>query len=85
METMSEAKSIVGPLPKSLSRYRKLITAVSDERGSGDGYWVYLIAGWQNAMDLGCHIVHEETASECAAVLSDVIPCDCADCERYIL
>lgn len=68
-------------LPRALKRYGKWIDAVSDERGSDDGYWVYLVPGWQNSNDPGCHIIHEDSPAACAKAWL-IEPCSCDDCEK---
>lgn len=55
-------------------------TDFSDERGSEDGIWVYLIAGL--CSDPETHAVHEDTVAEVCAALASVMPCGCADCVR---
>lgn len=66
-------------LPKTLEKFRHLIDDVSDERGMGQGYWVYLKAGLINPWT-ETHCVHEDTIKECAEQLKIVKPCQCADC-----
>lgn len=60
-------------LPACLRKYSRLIESVSDERGSGDGYWVYLVKGWIDHG--GTHCVHEDTPEECAEMMSMVERC----------
>lgn len=47
---------------KLLKKYGHMIESISDERGNGDGIWVYLKDGfiWDN----DTHQVHEETWQE---------------------
>jgi hypothetical protein len=71
-------------LPKCLERYRSKIEEISDERGMDQGYWVYLIPGWQNSFDPSCHIIHEDNPTQCSKVLRYIEPCDCNDCKEII-
>ena len=53
----------------------------SDERSSGDGYWLYLKAGWRN--DNGHeHAIHEDTPEQCLRELTSVEICACQECKR---
>lgn len=61
-------------LPKSLQRFASKITDVSDERGSGDGYWVYLKKGWINTLS-ETHCIHEDTITDCAKEMRFVEVC----------
>jgi hypothetical protein len=45
-----------------------LVADVSDERGYGDGIWVYLKDGFINSNTDTCAI-HEDTVAECLALL----------------
>lgn len=56
-------------LPTALRKYSKMIAEVSDERESGNGYWVYLRDGFHNSLH-DVHLVHESTPAECAAVMA---------------
>ena len=55
------------------------VADVSDERDTGDGYWVYLKPGWRWADDY-VHIIHEDTPAECLRELRAIIPCRCHEC-----
>ena len=55
------------------------VTDFSDERGSEDGIWLYLVSGL--CSDPQTHAVHEDTVKEAISYLNDVKPCDCADCK----
>jgi len=67
-------------LPASLRKWHAIIDEVSDERENGDGYWIYLVAGYRNTMT-DTHMVHEDTFRECAEQLRDFVePCTCSDC-----
>ena len=55
------------------------VHSVSDERGSGDGYWVILNTGF-SADD--CHALHEDSPSACLKAMRYVCPCDCEDCVK---
>lgn len=66
-------------LPKCLQKYAAVIDEVSDERASGDGYWVYLKTGWRD--DEGeTHCVHEETPAECAKRMTHLTRCTIPGC-----
>ncbi len=56
------------------------VTDISDERGSEDGIWAYLVAGFCWAPET--HAVHEDTLAEVFRELASVKPCACADCVR---
>jgi hypothetical protein len=43
---------------------------ISDERGSGDGVWVYLKDGYRNAV-LDSGLIHEHTIEECCDQLNN--------------
>ena len=45
---------------------------VSDERGSGDGIWVYLKEGFINTR-LECGTIHEHTVAECCNQLNNEV------------
>ena len=80
-------------------RSHPLVESISDEREwerrppwaeyNGDGFWVYLEPGYINPMS-GTHCIHEETPSECFALLRGVAHCEpgcecdwdvtCTDC-----
>lgn len=63
-------------LPKPLRRWAPLIAEVSDERGTDEGYWVYLNPGiW--SPDDETHCIHEDTIRECANKLRLVQRCSC--------
>ncbi len=69
----------VTDLPKTLRKFADKIADVSDERGSGDGYWVYLVNGWRD--DEGeTHCIHEDTITECAKRMKHIQPCTEPDC-----
>lgn len=55
------------------------VTDISVETGSGDGIWVYLVAGL--CSDPQTHQVHEDTVKDCISYLNDVKPCACDDCK----
>lgn len=66
-------------LPKPLRKYADKISDVSDERDSGDGYWVYLASGWRD--DEGeTHCIHEDTPTKCAALMPHIQKCVAPDC-----
>ncbi len=61
-----------------------LVESISDERDylrtppgcdqNGDGFWVYLKKGYIDDMN-GIHCLHENSPSECLALLKCVVPC----------
>ena len=57
------------------------ISGVSDERGAGDGLWVYYRDGSKSNSDrLGAlHQDHEETWSDLYRAAKATIPCYCED------
>jgi hypothetical protein len=61
-------------LPKSLRKFASIIESVSDERGSDEGYWVYLKPGLWSPMD-ETHCIHENTLAECVYALKGVEKC----------
>jgi hypothetical protein len=53
-----------------------LVESISDERGLGDGYWVYLKTG-HIAASSECGTIHEESPSACLRLLrkkGNIIP-----------
>lgn len=74
-----------GNPPKTLvaacQRHAEKIREIGDERGSEDGYWVYLEHGWINPVS-GTHAIHEWTVADCISQLSSLNPCNCQDCQR---
>lgn len=56
------------------------VASISDERGMGDGFWVYLKKGWQN--DPETHCIHENSPTRCFWYLPSVSECSCDDCMR---
>ena len=55
------------------------VREVSDERGLGDGFWVYLKDGFCGD-DMGCHIIHEDSPSACLKAMRYIQPCTCREC-----
>ena len=53
------------------------VSEVSDERGSDDGFWVYLKPGWIWQCEVHC--VHEDTPSACLIEMRGVESCNCSD------
>lgn len=45
-------------------KYKAAISQISDERGNGDGWWIYLAEPFFNA-DMESNIIHEQTLTEC--------------------
>ena len=70
-------------LPRPLRRYAEQIDEVSDERGAGDGYWVYLASGWRTE-DGETHCVHEDTPTACAANMTHLTRCTQPGCQREV-
>ena len=66
-------------LPKCLRKYAAKIESVSDERGMGDGCWVYLADGLMDNSNHQCHIIHEDTFRECITYIRDAVPCNCPE------
>ena len=48
------------------------VDSVSDERGYGDGIWVYLKQGYINQR-LECGTIHEHTIAECCQQLNEEV------------
>jgi hypothetical protein len=79
----------------------RLVESISDEREwqrtpawadeNGDGFWVYLVPGYQWSGG-GIHCIHENSPSECYSLLRDVEACKpgcecdwdkvCSDCGK---
>ena len=59
---------------KGIDRLKKdpRVDSVSDERSFGDGYFVYLKAGYCISDDDTCHTIHEQTIAECLKQLQGV-------------
>lgn len=68
-------------IPGTLKRYASRIGSIDDERGTRNGYWVNLKAGWIDG-ESGCHAIHEDTLAACATRFAFVEPCKCEDCSR---
>lgn len=68
----------VAKLPRSLERYAHMISDVSDERDTDDGYWVHLRPGWWHPDD-ETHCVHRDNLRECSQEMKSVEQCrrDC--------
>lgn len=66
-------------LPKCLTEFAHLIESVSDERGNGDGYWVYLVTGWTDP-DGETHCIHEPSPAKCAREMKHVRKCKTPGC-----
>lgn len=71
------------PWPKTLKALLNdpRVTDWSDERGSEDGIWIYLVAGYDNG-DPETHAVHEDTVAEVLEAFRRIRPCSCEDCVR---
>ena len=57
------------------------VHSISDERGAGDGFWIYLKLGWIDNVGTGAHMVHEDTPEEAYKYLQWVSKCDCDECK----
>ena len=60
-------------------QHDKRIEELSDERSSGNGWFVYLVPGWR--LD-NAHCFGEDNRKEVRETMKRVQPCDCADCKR---
>lgn len=56
-----------------------LVESVSDERGSGDGVWVYLRPGW-HCSETGTHAVHEDSVEAVVRCFNESV-LRCADAD----
>ncbi len=61
------------------------VGSISDERSTGDGFWVYTqgfcresLPSGEHREDVCLHIVHEDTPTKCWARMNELIRCDCA-------
>ena len=70
--------------PKTLTnlvmKHPNKVDYIGDERGSNNGYWIYLKPGWTADVG-GAHHVHEFSVKECMSYFRGVVPCDCEQCE----
>jgi hypothetical protein len=61
------------------------VESISDERfgmgREGDGIWIYFHPGWINRLT-ETHCIHEDTWTECKAMLRSIKPCACEGCEK---
>ena len=59
---------------KAIDRLKKdpRVDSISDERSFGDGYFVYLKAGYCISDDDTCHTIHEYSIAECLKQLQGV-------------
>lgn len=57
-------------MPRTLADLRShpWVEEVSDERGSREGIWIYLKAGFTTCD--ACHTIHEQTVKECLRAFS---------------
>lgn len=72
-------------LDKLSEKHRNKISAISDERSVGDGFWIYLGNQFCNReMEPfgGMHIIHEDNPSACLSQLRKANKCDCEDCKK---
>jgi len=70
MKLVPTITELVRKLPKSLTKYIDIIEDFDDERGSGDGYFIYLKPNylWEGET----HTIHEDTIGACVAALRSV-------------
>lgn len=77
-KTKAATKTRTGvTIPATLRRFATYIDDISDERGDGDGYWVYLVPGW---ICDEVHCVHEDTIRECAKAMRCIERCTAPNC-----
>lgn len=69
-------------LPKTLAKLLAdpRVDEILDERGDGNGYWIYMAHGWINTFS-ETHCIHEMTVKDCLDQMKCLIPCDCESCE----
>ncbi len=69
-------------LPKTLQRFADRIEDYSDERGSGNGIWIYYKRGYKSHSDpMGClHQDHEDTVAKLASCARHALRCNCNYC-----
>lgn len=69
--------------PRSIAEVKAdpRVADFSDERGNGDGIWIYLVAGYDNGSP-ETHAVSEDTVAEALEAFRGIRKCACADCER---
>jgi len=60
---------------------RARATKIQEQYRDSDGYWVYLLPGYQDRYNPGCHTIVEDTKRDALGKAKDAIPCDCADCQ----
>jgi hypothetical protein len=66
-------------LPHCLRKYADRIASISDERGYGEGCWVYLKdTFWSDVM--GCRTIHEDSWKACVELVEDAVPNEQTDC-----
>jgi len=56
------------------------VSDVSDERGSDDGFWVYLKSQFCHPWEQGLHAIHENSPTKCLSFLKQISNCNCCDC-----
>ena len=64
------------------SKVDRRIEEVSDERGIGNGYFVYLKPGWAYGGTGEAHCFSEDTIKDIRDSMKLVEPCSCDDCKR---
>ena len=69
--------------PRSIAEVKAdpRVTDFSDERGNGDGVWIYLVAGYDNG-DPQSHVISENTLTKALEAFRRIRKCVCADCLR---
>lgn len=71
---------IMATTQQRLKKWADRISYVDDERGSGDGIFIGLKSGWQDAANPTCHTIHEDTYQLCLDYVAMAVPCGCKDC-----
>ena len=56
------------------------VEEISDESADGDGYWVYLKAGYINR-EMETHCCHEWNMKDLLRSMKDIVECDCESCQ----
>jgi len=63
-----------------LNKWANRIADYCDERAMGEGVWITLRSGWQDASNPTCHTIHEDTPQFALDLVAMAIPCECAEC-----
>jgi hypothetical protein len=65
-----------------LSKWADRIASFDDERSYGEGCWIILRSGWQDATNPTCHTIHEDTPQAVLDKVAMAEPCACEDCRK---